>query len=102
MLKTTYSKKWPCPKPDVDSKGGFNYLADTVQLCHVHLTALVRWKTGQSSRVLRSAHLEDFLDDRFTIVEQARWEWVRAPPSEQRKTGRVYDVQVLLLRVHNR
>jgi hypothetical protein len=55
---------------------GSIYLSDSMQLCHVHLTPLGRWKTGQTYRMLRSANLEHFLDDRFTVVERARWEWV--------------------------
>jgi hypothetical protein len=78
---------------------GFIYLSDSVQLCHVHLTRIGRWKTGQTYRMLPSANLEDILDARFRVVERARWEWVGAQPSEKRHTGRVYDVQALLLRL---
>ena len=78
--------------------GGFVYLADTVQLCNVHLTPWGRWTTGKAYRMLRSAKLEDLLDDRFTVVERAQWDWVGTPPSATKLTGRVYDVQALLLR----
>ena len=78
--------------------GGFIYLADSVQLCNVHLTSSGRWKTGNTYRMLRSAKLEDVLDDRLTVVERARWEWVGTPPSATKLTGRVYEVQALLLR----
>jgi hypothetical protein len=77
--------------------GGFVYLSDSVQLCNVHLTAAGRWKTGKTYRTVRSARLEDVLDDRLTVVEQARWEWVGTAPSATRSTGRVYEVQALLL-----
>jgi hypothetical protein len=78
--------------------GGFVYLADSVQLCNVHLTASGRWKTGKTYRTVRSAKLEDVLDDRFRVVEQTRWEWVGTAPTATRSTGRVYEVQALLLR----
>jgi hypothetical protein len=80
---------------------GLIYLSDSVQLCHVHLTPLGRWKTGRTYRMLRPANLEGILDARFTVVERARWEWVGVPPSATRQTGRVYDVQGLILNIHH-
>jgi hypothetical protein len=77
--------------------GGFVYLSDSVQLCNVHLTSSGRWKTGRTYRTVRSARLEDVLDDRLKVVERARWEWVGTPPGASTLTGRVYEVQALLL-----
>lgn len=78
--------------------GGLVYLSESVQMCYVELTPAGTWRTEGTYRMLRSADLRDYVDRRLTIVERARWEWVVSPPTAVGQTGRLYDVQAIMLR----
>jgi hypothetical protein len=79
------------------AKGGLVYLSESAQMCYIRLTTSGQWQTEGTYRMLRSKDLSDYLGGEFTIVERARWDWVVMPPSTAGETGRLYDVQALLL-----
>jgi hypothetical protein len=79
--------------------GGLIVLSDTVQVCFVAQTAEGRWKTLGTFRTLRAtSRLKDVLDERFHILDEAHWKWVRSAPSGPGKPGRFYDVEGLVIR----
>jgi hypothetical protein len=78
--------------------GGLVYLSESVQMCYVTLAAGSQWQSEGTYRMLRTTDLADYVGRRFTIVERARWEWVVSPPMNPGETGRLYDVQALVLR----
>lgn len=80
------------------ASGGLVYLSESAQMCYIELTADRRWKTEGTWRMLRTKDLADYVRDRFAIVERDRWEWVVAAPAGVGETGRLFDVQALLLR----
>ncbi len=79
------------------AEGGIIYLSESVQMCYIELASSGQWQTAGTYRMLRSTELSDYLAGLFTIVERARWEWVVTPPAAVGQTGRLYDVQALLL-----
>ncbi len=79
--------------------GGLIYLSESVQMCYVERTPSGPWQTKGTYRMLRSTDLSDYVDGRFSIAQRGRWEWVVSPPAEAGQTGRLYDVQALVLRV---
>jgi len=77
---------------------GLIYLSESVQMCYVELTHSGQWKTEGTWRMLRTKDLADYVDSRFTITPRGRWDWVVARPETVGQTGRLFDVQALVLR----
>lgn len=78
--------------------GGYIYLSDSTQMCYVELTPEGKWRTEGTHRLLRTPNLGDYFDERFALVAKDRWNWVHAAPGQPGQTGRLYDVQALVLR----
>ena len=76
---------------------GAIYLSESAQMCYVRLAADGGWQTDGTYRMLRTTDLADYIRGRFAIVERGRWEWVVSPPQAPGDTGRLYDVQALVL-----
>jgi hypothetical protein len=76
---------------------GAIYLSESAQMCYVRLAPDGAWQTDGTYRMLRSTNLEDYIRGRFAVIERGRWEWVVSPPKKQGDTGRLYDVQALVL-----
>lgn len=81
------------------SDGGLIYLSESVQMCYLQWTPSGQWQTQGTYRMLRSTDLSDYVDRRCAITDRGRWEWVERPPTEAGQTGRLFDVQALVLRV---
>jgi hypothetical protein len=73
------------------------YLSESAQMCYLQLTRDGRWQTAGTYRMLRTADLSDYVQANFTIVHRGRWEWIVMPPAQVGDTGRMYDVQALVL-----
>lgn len=73
------------------------YLAETVQVCFLEPAGPQHWSTEGTLRMLRTANLADYLDQRFTVERSDRWPWVieAEPPAR----SRLFDVQGLILSV---
>lgn len=80
------------------SGGGLVYLSESVQMCYVQLAPCGQWQTEGTYRMLRTKDLADYVRERFMILERQRWEWIVSPPTSVGQTGRMYDVQALVLR----
>mgnify|MGYP002621737694 CR=1 FL=1 len=78
--------------------GGMICLSATAQMCDIRLNKAGQWASAGTYRMLRTQDLTDYLDKRFTIVAGNRWHWVARPPQEPGDTGRLFDVQALVLR----
>jgi hypothetical protein len=78
--------------------GGLVYLSETVQVCYITLTPDGRWQTEGTFRMLRTQDLADYVQGRLQVLLRGRWEWIVSPPIEAGQTGRLYDVQALVLR----
>jgi hypothetical protein len=48
--------------------------------------------------MLRTKELADYVRERFEIVGRNRWEWVVNAPQTTGDTGRLFDVQALVLK----
>jgi hypothetical protein len=72
------------------------YLSETVQLCYVDLAADGSWETEGSYRMTKSLDLTDYLDERFRVINQGRWQRLDSPPTANAQ-GRLYDVHALLV-----
>lgn len=79
--------------------GGLVYLSESPQMCYIQLTEAGAWETAGTFRMLRSAEIDDYVDERFAIVTRRRWHWVVAPPQQPGQVGRLFDVQALVLRM---
>jgi hypothetical protein len=77
---------------------GLVYLSETVQMCFITLAPDGRWQSEGTFRMLRTKDLEDYVRGRYQVLARERWEWVVSPPTEPGQTGRLYDVQALVLR----
>ncbi len=76
------------------------YLSESVQMCFVQQTADGNWQTPGIYRMLRTTDLADYVPQ-FTIVDRQRWEWIVDTPRKPGDTGRMYDVQALVLAPRN-
>ncbi len=77
---------------------GLIYLSESVQMCYIELTPSGQWKSEGTWRMLRTKDLADYVDNRFTITQRGRWEWIVARPEKVGQIGRLFDVQALVLR----
>jgi len=77
--------------------GGLIYLSESVQMCFLEHHPTGQWQTEGTYRMLRTRDLVDYVDARFEVAGQARWQWVVWPPDATGKIGRLFDVQALLL-----
>ncbi|MGD9720628.1 MAG: hypothetical protein AB7O59_16505 [Pirellulales bacterium] len=80
------------------SDRGLVCLSESAQMCYVQLAPDGSWQTPGTYRMLRTIDLADYVQGHFQVVERGRWEWVVAPPKVPGETGRLYDVQALVLR----
>jgi len=80
------------------AQGGLIYLSDAPQMCSIKLTADGQWQTEGTHRLLRTKNLTDYLDKRFVTVAHQRWHWITFPPQEPGQSGRLFDVQAVVLR----
>ncbi len=78
--------------------GGLVYLSESTQMCYVQLAPHGQWQTEGTYRMLRTKDLADYVRQRFTVSQRERWEWIVSPPANAGETGRMYDVQALVLR----
>lgn len=74
------------------------YLSESVQMCFVKTHESGQWQTEGTYRMLRTTDLADYVDARFVIVARERWEWIVWPPMAAGDTGRLFDVQAVVLR----
>lgn len=81
------------------AEGGLIYLSESVQMCYITLMTDGQWETPGTYRLLRTADLTDYTDRRFARMGHGRWQWIVAQPTEIGKTGQLFDVQSLVLRV---
>jgi hypothetical protein len=80
------------------SDDGLVYLSESAQVCFLQLAPDGRWKTRGTYRMLRTKDLADYVSGRFEIVGRNRWEWVVNAPQTSSDTGRLFDVQALVLK----
>ena len=66
-------------------------------MCDIRLNPSGQWATAGTYRMLRSQQLADYVDPRFALVAQGRWHWVVSPPERAGDTGRLFDVQAVVL-----
>jgi hypothetical protein len=78
--------------------GGLVYLSESAQVCFLRLAPDGRWQTQGTYRMLRTKELADYVRERFEIVGRNRWEWVVNAPQTTGDTGRLFDVQALVLK----
>lgn len=74
------------------------YLSESVQMCFLEAHPSGQWQTEGTYRMLRTTDLADYLDARFVILARERWEWIVWPPTAAGDTGRLFDVQAVVLR----
>jgi hypothetical protein len=77
---------------------GLLYLSESAQVCFLQLAPDGRWQTQGTYRMLRTKDLADYVSERFEIVGRNRWEWVVKAPQTANDTGRLFDVQALVLK----
>jgi hypothetical protein len=77
---------------------GLAYLSESAQVCFLQLAPDGRWQTRGTYRMLRTKELADYVRERFEIVGRNRWEWVVNAPQSSSDTGRLFDVQALVLK----
>jgi hypothetical protein len=77
---------------------GLVYLSESVQMCYIELADDGGWQTEGTYRMLRTTDLADYVRGRFAIRARGRWEWIVSPPAAAGETGRMYDMQALVLR----
>jgi hypothetical protein len=78
---------------------GVIYLAESAQMCFIDVTPQGQWQTAGTWRMLETTSLADCFDERFTIVDRGRWEWVTRPADASKNQLRLFDVQALVLRL---
>lgn len=74
------------------------YLSESVQVAFIRLHPSGQWQTEGTYRMLRTQDLSDYLDARFAIEARDRWHWVVWPRQETGLSGRLFDVQAVVLR----
>jgi hypothetical protein len=77
---------------------GLVYLSESVQVCFLQLAPDGRWQTPGTYRMTRTTDLADYVAARFEVIGRARWEWVVDAPQTATDSGRLFDVQALVLR----
>jgi hypothetical protein len=74
------------------------YLSESVQMCFLQTHPSGQWQTEGTYRMLRTTDLADYLDARSNVIARERWEWIVWPPTAEGDTGRLFDVQAVVLR----
>jgi hypothetical protein len=73
------------------------YLSETVRIAFLEPGEQGGWQSEGNYRMLKSAQLADYLDERFVIESQRGWQWVFKPPQNKGDRGRLFEVQAMVL-----